>query len=188
MYPLRHSDLLFRKKVTQTPFEVILWHFWKSSYYLLLICLFLKPLPQLPCKRNAHVFFVLSFVTVCGKFDTFSRNNLSDTQWPWHVAIYIRSPPDHTVSTYGSPGRIIMDQQGAAEEFTFWSLACSGALVAQHRVLVSAQCVVDKNKQPEHVKVVLGKQYHTARDALKSQHHLRVKLHMHNKFILFKCT
>ncbi|XP_014191821.2 inactive serine protease PAMR1 [Haplochromis burtoni] len=115
---------------------------------------------------------------VCGKFDAFSRHNLSDAQWPWHAAIYIRSPPDHTVSTYTSPGRIITDQQGASEESTFWFLACSGALVAQHRVLVVAQCVVDKNKQqhiqPEHVKVVIGKQYHTPRDVLKSQHHLRV--------------
>ncbi|XP_039460788.1 limulus clotting factor C [Oreochromis aureus] len=115
---------------------------------------------------------------VCGKFDAFSRHNLSDTQWLWHAAIYIRSPPDHTVSTYTSPGRIITDQQGASEESTFWFLACSGALVAQHRVLVVAQCVVDKNKQqpiqPEHVKVVIGKQYHTPRDVLKSQHHLRV--------------
>uniref|UniRef100_A0A3Q2WI68 Peptidase S1 domain-containing protein n=1 Tax=Haplochromis burtoni TaxID=8153 RepID=A0A3Q2WI68_HAPBU len=89
--------------------------------------------------------------------------------WPWHAAIYIRSPPDHTVSTYTSPGRIITDQQGASEESTFWFLACSGALVAQHRVLVVAQCVVDKNKQqhiqPEHVKVVIGKQYHTPRDS-----------------------
>uniref|UniRef100_A0A3Q4HQ04 Peptidase domain containing associated with muscle reration 1 n=1 Tax=Neolamprologus brichardi TaxID=32507 RepID=A0A3Q4HQ04_NEOBR len=88
--------------------------------------------------------------------------------WPWHAAIYIRSPPDHTVSTYTSPGRIITDQQGAPEETTFWFLACSGALVAQHRVLVVAQCVVDKNKQqpiqPEHVKVIIGKQYHTPRD------------------------
>uniref|UniRef100_A0A3P8RI48 Peptidase domain containing associated with muscle regeneration 1a n=1 Tax=Amphiprion percula TaxID=161767 RepID=A0A3P8RI48_AMPPE len=78
---------------------------------------------------------------VCGKLASFSRLNLSDTQWPWHAAVYIRSPPDHSASTLGSPGGAMLDQQGASEESSFWVLACSGALVAQRRVLVAAQCV-----------------------------------------------
>ncbi|XP_071345470.1 inactive serine protease PAMR1 [Trachinotus anak] len=112
---------------------------------------------------------------VCGKFDTFSLHNLSDTQWPWHTAIYIRSPPDHTASTHRSRGMSISDQQEVSEESPFWYLACSGALLTQRSVLVAAQCVVDKDKrQPlhsAHVKVVIG----THRlDRLKSQRHLRV--------------
>ncbi|TKS69516.1 Inactive serine protease PAMR1 [Collichthys lucidus] len=113
---------------------------------------------------------------VCGKLDTFSLHNLTDTQWPWHAAIYIRSPPDHTASTHGPPGATLSIQQGASEESTFWYLACSGALLTQRSVLVAAQCVVDKDKQqtlhPAQVKVVIGVQ--TSTDRLKSLHHLRV--------------
>ncbi|XP_040919484.1 inactive serine protease PAMR1 [Toxotes jaculatrix] len=115
---------------------------------------------------------------VCGKFDTFSLHNLSDTQWPWHAAIYIRSPPDRTASTPRYRGVTMSDQQEASEESTFWHLACSGALLTQRSVLVAAQCVVDKDKQqplhPAHVKVAIGMQYQTSKDRLKSQHHLRV--------------
>ncbi|GAA6218969.1 inactive serine protease PAMR1-like isoform X1 [Lates japonicus] len=114
---------------------------------------------------------------VCGKFDTFSHHNLSDTQWPWHAAIYIRSPPNHTASTRRSRGITVSDQQEASEESTFWYLACSGALLTQRSVLVAAQCVVDKDKQQPlhsaHVKVVIGMQHRTSKDPLKS-HHLRV--------------
>jgi len=73
----------------------------------------------------------------------------------------------------------VLDQQGASEETTFWSLACSGALVAQRRVLVAAQCVLDKGNQqpfdPAHVKVVIGMKSLTSRDLLKSSHHLKVQ-------------
>ncbi|KAE8297594.1 Inactive serine protease PAMR1 [Larimichthys crocea] len=114
--------------------------------------------------------------TFCGKLDTFSLHNLTDTQWPWHAAIYIRSPPDHTASTHGPHGATLSIQQGASEESTFWYLACSGALLTQRSVLVAAQCVVDKDKQqtlhPAQVKVVIGVQ--TSTDRLKSLHHLRV--------------
>ncbi|XP_044059308.1 inactive serine protease PAMR1 isoform X1 [Siniperca chuatsi] len=115
---------------------------------------------------------------VCGKFDTFSLHNLTDTQWPWHAAIYIRSPPNHTASTHRPRGITTSIQQGASEESTFWYLACSGALLTQRSVLVAAQCVVDKDKQQTlhqaHVKVVIGMQYQTSKDRLKSLHHLRV--------------
>ncbi|XP_051234872.1 uncharacterized protein pamr1a isoform X1 [Dicentrarchus labrax] len=114
---------------------------------------------------------------VCGKFDTFSLHNLKDTQWPWHAAIYIRSPPDHTASTQRPRGLTTSIQQGASEESTFWYLACSGALLTQHSVLVPAQCVVDKDMQqtlhPAQVKVVIGMRYQTSKDRPKSLHHLR---------------
>uniref|UniRef100_A0A7N6BHQ4 Uncharacterized protein n=1 Tax=Anabas testudineus TaxID=64144 RepID=A0A7N6BHQ4_ANATE len=115
---------------------------------------------------------------VCGKFNTSSKHNLSDTRWPWHAAVYIHLPPDHTASTHGLRGMAVSDQQGTSEEATFWYLACSGALLTQHSILVTAQCVVDKVKQqplhPTSVKVVIGMHYQTPKDRLKSLHHLRV--------------
>ncbi|XP_070691725.1 inactive serine protease PAMR1 [Pempheris klunzingeri] len=116
---------------------------------------------------------------VCGKFGTFNPHNLTDAQWPWHAAVYIRSPPDHTTSTQRSPHGITMSiQQGASEESSFWYLACSGALLTQRSLLVAAQCVVDEDTlqtlHPAHVKVVTGMQYQTSQDWLKSLHHLRV--------------
>lgn len=70
-------------------------------------------------------------------------------------------------------------QQGASEESTFWFLACSGALLTQHSVLVAAQCVVDKDKQqtlqPAQVKVVMGMQHQTSKDRLKSPHQFTVQ-------------
>lgn len=95
--------------------------------------------------------------TVCGKFNNFSPPNLTETQWPWHVAVYIRSPPDPS-STVGPPGAAMFVQQGDSEESTFWVLACSGALLSQRSILVAAQCVVDKHQtlQPAHMRVVMG--------------------------------
>ncbi|XP_045889179.1 inactive serine protease PAMR1-like [Micropterus dolomieu] len=113
---------------------------------------------------------------VCGKFDTFSLHNLTDTQWPWHAAIYIRSPPNRTASTHRLSRKSMSIQQGASEESTFWYLACSGVLLTQRSILVAAQCVVDKDKQQTlhqaHVKVAISMQYQTSKDQLKS--HLRV--------------
>lgn len=99
------------------------------------------------------------FPTVCGKFNNFSPPNLTETQWPWHVAIYIRSPPDPS-NTVRLPGAAMFVQQGDSEESTFWVLACSGALLSQRSILVAAQCVVDGDKrqtvQPAHIRVVMG--------------------------------
>nr|XP_046250802.1 inactive serine protease PAMR1 [Scatophagus argus] len=115
---------------------------------------------------------------VCGKFASFSLHNLTDTQWPWHAAIYIRSPPDQTTSTQTPRGITVSIQQGASEESTFWHLACSGALLTQRSVLVAAQCMVDKDNQqtlhPTQVKVVIDVEHQTSKDRLKSLHHLRV--------------
>ncbi|XP_031704491.1 inactive serine protease PAMR1 [Anarrhichthys ocellatus] len=115
---------------------------------------------------------------VCGKFDTPSPHNLTDTPWPWHAAVYIRSPPDRNASVHGPRGVTMSVQQGASEKSTFWHLACSGALLSQRSVLVAAQCVVDKDKQQTlhtaHVKVVIGVQDLTSKDRQKSLLHLRV--------------
>ncbi|XP_034536246.1 inactive serine protease PAMR1 [Notolabrus celidotus] len=120
----------------------------------------------------------VSCTPVCGKVNTFSAHNLTDTQWPWHAAIYIRSPPNHNPNTHGPRGITMSIQQGASEESTFWSLACSGALLTQRSVLVAAQCVVDKNKlqtlHPAHVKVVIGLKHQGSSNRLKGLHHLRV--------------
>lgn len=122
------------------------------------------------CKIDMGTFFFLGtntsltefcpyFPTVCGKFNNFSLHNLTETQWPWHVAVYIRSPPDSS-STVSPPGTAMFVQQGDSEESTFWVLACSGALLSQRSVLVAAQCVVDGDErrtlQPAHMRVVMG--------------------------------
>ncbi|XP_062249091.1 inactive serine protease PAMR1-like [Platichthys flesus] len=114
---------------------------------------------------------------VCGKLDTFSPQNLSETQWPWHAAVYVRSPPDPTARGHRSQGA--SGGREASEESTFWLLACSGALLAQRSVLVAARCVVDQDERrplhPAHVKVVIGVQQLRASGAQsRSLHHLRV--------------
>ncbi|KAK5935664.1 hypothetical protein CgunFtcFv8_021006 [Champsocephalus gunnari] len=120
----------------------------------------------------------ISCSPVCGKFNTSNLHNLTDTLLPWHAAVYIRTPAEHTGSTHRPSGEAVSLQQGASEESTFWLLACSGALLTQRSVLVAARCVVDKDKQqtlhPAHVKVVTGLQYQTSRGRQKSLHHLRV--------------
>lgn len=110
------------------------------------------------------LFFPL---TVCGKFNNFSLHNLTETQWPWHVAVYIRLPPD-APSTVRPPGTAMLVQQGDSEESTFWVLACSGALLSQRSILVAAQCVVDgdeQTRQPAHMRVTMG--MHDQRKSLR---------------------
>ncbi|XP_034018584.1 inactive serine protease PAMR1 [Thalassophryne amazonica] len=88
---------------------------------------------------------------VCGKFDTFSARNLTDIQWPWHVAIYITQAM--TPLTFPS-------HQGASGETASWSLVCSGALLTQHSVLATGHCVLDRNRQrvlnPAQIKVAIS--------------------------------
>lgn len=99
------------------------------------------------------LFSCLFWFQQCGRSDTLSRHSLPDTQWPWHAAIYIRSPPDHPESAHRAGGGTALAQQGASEESTFWFLACSGALVA-------TRCVAGKDRQQpfhtHHVKIVTG--------------------------------
>lgn len=124
-----------------------------------------------------NTLFFTCFPTVCGKFTSFSPNNLTETQWPWHAAIYIRSPPDPS-STAQPPGVAMFVQQGDSEESTFWVLACSGALLSQRSILVAAHCVVDGDKQqtlpPAQVRVVMGVHDQTSRDQRKSLRRLTV--------------
>ncbi|XP_029987073.1 inactive serine protease PAMR1 [Sphaeramia orbicularis] len=113
---------------------------------------------------------------VCGKLDSFSTSNMTDTQWPWHAAIYIRLAPDGAAGSHRPRDTSTSDQQEASEESTFWKLACSGALLSQRSVLVAAQCVADRKRrqplQPAHVKMVVGAQ--AVKKPMKSLHHLRV--------------
>ncbi|XP_056269413.1 inactive serine protease PAMR1 isoform X1 [Pseudoliparis swirei] len=110
---------------------------------------------------------------VCGKFDPPGPHNLTDTPWPWHVAVYVRSPPD---GPRGAPEPV--QRGGASEESTFWRLACSGALLGRRGVLVAARCVVDEDEQrtlhPAHVKVVMGARRRTSEDRRRSPRRLEV--------------
>uniref|UniRef100_H3CW44 Peptidase domain containing associated with muscle regeneration 1a n=1 Tax=Tetraodon nigroviridis TaxID=99883 RepID=H3CW44_TETNG len=119
----------------------------------------------------------VSCTPVCGKFTNFSPHNLNKTQWPWHVAVYIRSPPD-SPSTARPPGVDMFVQQGDSEESTFWVLACSGALLSQRSILVAAQCVVDGDKQqtlqPAQVRVVMGVHDQTSSDQRQIIRNLQV--------------
>ncbi|KAM9861144.1 inactive serine protease PAMR1 [Aulostomus maculatus] len=124
---------------------------------------------------------------VCGKFDTPSTHNLTETRLPWHAAIYIRSPPEHTASSHRPPVTAMSHQQGASEESTFWYLACSGALLSQRSILVAAHCVADEDKQQPiqsaNVKVLVGMQRQTATSQMKNLHFLRVSdISVHPEF------
>lgn len=124
-----------------------------------------------------NTFFPTCLPAACGKFTSFSASNLTKTQWPWHAAVYVRSPPDPP-STAGPPGVATFVQRGDSEEATFWVLACSGALLSQRSVLVAARCVADADKQqtlqPALVRVVLGVPDQTSRDPRKSLRRLMV--------------
>lgn len=161
--------------------------------------------PVLQCNvwpyRTAHRFVLLIWSpswhfqssggsAVCGRFHPFSPHNLTDTQWPWHTAIYVRSPPDPAAKPRPR-GATMSVHQGASEESTFWLLACSGALLSQRSVLVAAPCVLDTDTQRSleaaQVRVVLGTQRRAATDELKTQR-LQVRrapLVQENRLIFF---
>lgn len=132
------------------------------------------------CLSNLSMFRTLpdpARCAVCGRLQFFSPHNLTDTQWPWHTAIYVRSPPDLAAAEPRPRQATMSVHQGASEESSFWLLACSGALLSQRGVLVAAPCVLDKDTQrslqPAQVRVVLGTQYQAHRP--KTPHHLRVR-------------
>ncbi|XP_053085585.1 inactive serine protease PAMR1 isoform X2 [Pangasianodon hypophthalmus] len=102
---------------------------------------------------------------VCGKLSS-KPQNLAQTHWPWHAAIYLR-PSDHTSPFTGRTNRqgdVFSEDdyddwhQKSMEET--WHLVCSGALVSQHAVLVPAHCVTEPGQSlPNNMadlKVVLG--------------------------------
>nr|XP_015193970.1 PREDICTED: inactive serine protease PAMR1 isoform X2 [Lepisosteus oculatus] len=100
---------------------------------------------------------------VCGKLPAFNEKKLSETRWPWHVAIYRRTD---------EASKIKPESEGA------WQLICSGALVNQRSVVVAAHCVTDLGKvhvlKAADIKVVVGKHYRNDAKEPKSQQHLRV--------------
>lgn len=100
---------------------------------------------------------------MCGKLRSVSPQRLADTQWPWHAAIYRHiSGSDRTGSKRAedeeaSVGRgKIGDKRGGR-----WQLACSGTLVNQYSVVVTAHCVTEagiaQHVRPADIKVVMGK-------------------------------
>ncbi|XP_076853669.1 inactive serine protease PAMR1 isoform X2 [Brachyhypopomus gauderio] len=120
---------------------------------------------------------------VCGKL---SENplTLSQTSWPWHAAIFHRLP-DYNSPVTGAGSRrgdtfSAADYRRLVEGSTeqTWQLACSGALVSQHAILVPAHCVTEPGQRaPVHTSdlgVVLGK--HDIRDLTdgKMLQHLQV--------------
>uniref|UniRef100_A0A8C9TR92 Inactive serine protease PAMR1 n=1 Tax=Scleropages formosus TaxID=113540 RepID=A0A8C9TR92_SCLFO len=94
---------------------------------------------------------------VCGKLAAFNARKPAEVRWPWHAAIYRRSPE---------------------VEDAHWQLVCSGALVNQRSVVVAAHCVTELGKaQPlsaANVKVVVGKHYRSDLREPRSLQHLRV--------------
>ncbi|XP_060767322.1 inactive serine protease PAMR1 isoform X1 [Neoarius graeffei] len=107
-----------------------------------------------------------SCLPVCGKLSS-KPQNLAQTHWPWHAAIYHRLP-DHTSPITGRTNRQrdmfskddddYWQEKGMEDK---WHLVCSGALVSQHAVLVPAHCVTEPGQSlPNNMadlKVVLGK-------------------------------
>ncbi|KAG7315209.1 hypothetical protein KOW79_021297 [Hemibagrus wyckioides] len=102
---------------------------------------------------------------VCGKLSS-KPQNLAQTHWPWHAAIYHRLP-DHTSPITGTTSR--QGDMFSADDYDYWQeksmeetwhLVCSGALVSQHAVLVPAHCVTESGHSLPYnmadLKVVLG--------------------------------
>ncbi|KAI5088644.1 inactive serine protease PAMR1-like [Silurus meridionalis] len=104
-------------------------------------------------------------IPVCGKLLA-KPQNLAQTHWPWHAAIYHRLP-DHTSPITGRTSRRgdmyseydYDDWQEKSKE-EMWHLVCSGALVSPHAVLVPAHCVTEPglslHNNMADLKVVLG--------------------------------
>ncbi|KAK3510172.1 hypothetical protein QTP70_026760 [Hemibagrus guttatus] len=102
---------------------------------------------------------------VCGKLSS-KPQNLAQTHWPWHAAIY-RRLSDHTSPITGTTSR--QGDMFSADDYDYWQeksmeetwhLVCSGALVSQHAVLVPAHCVTEPGHSLPYnmadLKVMLG--------------------------------
>ncbi|KAG5839048.1 hypothetical protein ANANG_G00200800 [Anguilla anguilla] len=124
---------------------------------------------------------------VCGKLPGFESESLAQTRWPWHAAIYRRSPadpaskPDKMAALAGGLGKAKAGEEEGGEEEdggAAWQLVCSGALVNQRSVVVAAHCVTQLGKllpvAPGNIKVVMGKHYRSDDRETKNLQHLRV--------------
>ncbi|XP_035252083.1 inactive serine protease PAMR1 isoform X2 [Anguilla anguilla] len=121
---------------------------------------------------------------VCGKLPGFESESLAQTRWPWHAAIYRRSPADPASKPDKMAGGLgkakAGEEEGGEEEDggAAWQLVCSGALVNQRSVVVAAHCVTQLGKllpvAPGNIKVVMGKHYRSDDRETKNLQHLRV--------------
>ncbi|XP_063045223.1 inactive serine protease PAMR1 [Engraulis encrasicolus] len=84
---------------------------------------------------------------VCGAARPLRPQALADTRWPWQVAIYRYTPPQHPRyhHRHGAPSE--EEKGGGGGGGGRWELACSGALVNQYSVVVAAHCVVHADSE-----------------------------------------
>ncbi|KAM3610056.1 uncharacterized protein V6R79_024531 [Siganus canaliculatus] len=121
---------------------------------------------------------------VCGKHPTFDPERPADAHWPWLAAIYRRyasgaeTKMTKADSQAESLKRVDGTESGKHNEASGWQLVCSGALVNQRSVVVTAHCVTELGKvyplDAAKIKVVVGKQYRDDHRDSKGLQHLRV--------------
>ncbi|XP_056137757.1 inactive serine protease PAMR1 [Lampris incognitus] len=121
---------------------------------------------------------------VCGKHPTFDPQRRAEAHWPWLAAIYHRATKgaetkvNKADSLAQSPKKGGRAGAGIRDQASDWQLVCSGALVNQRSIVVSAHCVTELGKvypmDVAKVKVVVGKHFRDDLRESKSLQHLRV--------------
>ncbi|MBV98922.1 Inactive serine protease PAMR1, partial [Eschrichtius robustus] len=103
-----------------------------------------------------------SCIPICGKTENVTAPKTQRARWPWQAAIYRRAGGVH----------------GSSLHKDTWFLVCSGALVNERTVVVSAHCVTDLGRvtviKTADLKVVLGKFYRDDDREEKSIQSLRI--------------